>query len=69
SDTVHPRPIKVANFTADGVAVAEGLKQGDVVVAAGTQFMTDNLKVKLSGDAAQQSASAEDDVAATSSLR
>ncbi|PBC03402.1 efflux RND transporter periplasmic adaptor subunit [Mesorhizobium sp. WSM3860] len=69
SDTVHPRPIKVANFTADGVAVAEGLKQGDVVVAAGTQFMTDNLKVKLSGDAAQQSASAEDDIAATSSLR
>ncbi|MDG4909009.1 MULTISPECIES: efflux RND transporter periplasmic adaptor subunit [unclassified Mesorhizobium] len=69
SDTVHPRPIKVANFTADGVAVAEGLKQGDVVVAAGTQFMTDNLKVKPSGDATQQSASAEDDIAATSSLR
>lgn len=69
SDTVHPRPIKVANFTADGVAVAEGLKQGDVVVAAGTQFMTDNLKVKPSGDDAQQSASAEDDVAAISSLR
>ena len=67
SDTVHPRPIKVANFTADGVSVADGLKQGDVVVAAGTQFMTENLKVKLSGDA-QQSASAEDDVATTSSL-
>ncbi|MDX8500605.1 efflux RND transporter periplasmic adaptor subunit [Mesorhizobium sp. VK4C] len=69
SDTVHPRPIKIANFTADGVAVAEGLKQGDVVVAAGTQFMTENLKVKFSGDAAQQSASAEGDVATTSSLR
>ncbi|UCI07049.1 efflux RND transporter periplasmic adaptor subunit [Mesorhizobium sp. B1-1-8] len=69
SDTVHPRPIKVANFTADGVAVADGLKQGDVVVAAGTQFMTENLKVKLSGDNALQSASADDDVAATSSLR
>ncbi|AZO71036.1 MULTISPECIES: efflux RND transporter periplasmic adaptor subunit [unclassified Mesorhizobium] len=68
SDTVHPRPIKVANFTADGVAVADGLKQGDVVVAAGTQFMTENLKVKLSGDIAQQSASAEDNVATTSSL-
>ncbi|TPO06288.1 efflux RND transporter periplasmic adaptor subunit [Mesorhizobium sp. B1-1-5] len=67
SDTVHPRPIKVANFTADGVAVADGLKQGDVVVAAGTQFMTENLKVKLASDA-QQSASAEDDVATTSSL-
>ncbi|WP_415927051.1 efflux RND transporter periplasmic adaptor subunit [Mesorhizobium argentiipisi] len=67
SDTVHPRPIKVANFTVDGVAVADGLKQGDVVVAAGTQFMTDNLKVKLSGDP-QQSPSAEDDVATTGSL-
>ncbi|TPN15009.1 efflux RND transporter periplasmic adaptor subunit [Mesorhizobium sp. B2-1-3] len=68
SDTVHSRPVKIANFTADGVAVADGLKQGDVVVAAGTQFMTDNLKVKLSGDSLQQSASAADD-AATSSLR
>ncbi|PBB17778.1 efflux RND transporter periplasmic adaptor subunit [Mesorhizobium sp. WSM4313] len=67
SETVHPRPIKVANFTADGVAVADGLKQGDVVVAAGTQFMTENLKVKLASDA-QQSASAEDDAATTSSL-
>ncbi|TGT50257.1 efflux RND transporter periplasmic adaptor subunit, partial [Mesorhizobium sp. M2E.F.Ca.ET.166.01.1.1] len=44
------------------------LKQGDVVVAAGTQFMAENLKVKLSSDT-QQSASAEDDVATTSSLR
>ncbi|WP_411909466.1 efflux RND transporter periplasmic adaptor subunit [Mesorhizobium sp. B263B1A] len=68
SDTVHSRPVKIANFTADGVAVADGLKQGDVVVAAGTQFMTDDLKVKLSGDSLQQSASAADD-AATSSLR
>ncbi|TPJ28550.1 efflux RND transporter periplasmic adaptor subunit [Mesorhizobium sp. B2-7-2] len=67
SDTVHPRSIKVANFTADGVAVADGLKQGDIVVAAGTQFMTENLKVKLASDV-QQSASAEDDVATTSSL-
>ena len=59
SDTVHPRPIKVAEFTADGVSVADGLKPGDVVVAAGTQFMTENLQVKLPGGAAQQSASAE----------
>lgn len=60
SDTVHPRQIKVAEFTADGVSVADGLKPGDVVVAAGTQFMTENLQVKLTGGAAQQSASAED---------
>lgn len=69
SDTVHPRPVKVGDFTADGVNVADGLKQGDVVVAAGTQFMTENLKVKLSGAAAQQSASADDKGDLTSSLR
>ncbi len=69
SDTVHPRPVKVGDFTADGVNVADGLKPGDVVVAAGTQFMTENLKVKLSGDAAQQSASADGDGETTSSLR
>ncbi|TJX55728.1 MAG: efflux RND transporter periplasmic adaptor subunit, partial [Mesorhizobium sp.] len=39
--------------------VAEGLKPGDIVVAAGTQFMTEDLKVKLAGGIAQQSASAE----------
>jgi RND family efflux transporter MFP subunit len=69
SETVHPRPVKVGDFTADGVNVGDGLKQGDVVVAAGTQFMTDNLKVKLSGDNAQQSASADEEMATTSSLR
>jgi len=69
SDTVHPRQVKVGDFTADGVNVADGLKQGDVVVAAGTQFMTENLKVKLSGAAAQQSASADDKGDITSSLR
>ncbi|MER8630190.1 efflux RND transporter periplasmic adaptor subunit [Mesorhizobium opportunistum] len=61
ADTVHARSIKVAEFAADGVRVAEGLKPGDVVVAAGTQFMTENLKVKLAGGVAQQSASADGD--------
>lgn len=45
--TVHARPVEVADFTAEGVAVTEGLKPGDLVVSAGTQFMTENLKVKL----------------------
>ncbi|PWK72580.1 efflux RND transporter periplasmic adaptor subunit [Aminobacter sp. AP02] len=45
--TVHARDIKVASFADDGVEVADGLKPGDIVVAAGTQFMTENLKVKL----------------------
>ncbi len=61
-ETVHERPVKVAEFTADGVSVADGLKPGDVVVAAGTQFMSENLKVKLTGDAVQ-AASAEGDAA------
>lgn len=59
AETVHSRAVKVTDFTADGVRVAEGLKPGDVVVAAGTQFMTEGLKVKLGSDVKQQSAAAE----------
>ena len=44
---VHARPVEVADFTATGVGIVEGLKPGDLVVAAGTQFMTENLQVKL----------------------
>lgn len=57
--TVHSRPVKIADFVGDGVRIAEGLKPGDVVVSAGTQFMTEGLKVKLDGTAGQQSASAD----------
>ncbi|WP_331376388.1 efflux RND transporter periplasmic adaptor subunit [Sinorhizobium chiapasense] len=52
--TVHARDVKLAEFTGDGVRIAEGLEQGDLVVAAGTQFMTEDLKVKL--PAAEQQA-------------
>ncbi|MDH6231568.1 multidrug efflux system membrane fusion protein [Mesorhizobium soli] len=58
--TVHAREIKVASFVEDGVQIAEGLEPGDIVVAAGTQFMTENLKVKLP-DTEQRSASGETD--------
>jgi RND family efflux transporter MFP subunit len=54
--TVHARQIHVGDFTGDGVNVTDGLKSGDLVVAAGTQFMTENLKVSVPGE---QSASAE----------
>lgn len=54
--TVHARPVKVADFTADGVGVTEGLKPGDLVVSAGTQFMTENLKVKLPDIIGQETA-------------
>lgn len=46
-EQVHARGIKVASFADAGVQVADGLKPGDIVVAAGTQFMAENLKVKL----------------------
>jgi RND family efflux transporter MFP subunit len=54
--TVHARDITVADFTPEGVAVSNGLETGDLVVSAGTQFMTENLKVTLPG---QQSASVQ----------
>ncbi|MBY5770468.1 efflux RND transporter periplasmic adaptor subunit [Rhizobium laguerreae] len=56
--TVHGRDIKVADFTGDGVHVTEGLDTGDLVVSAGTQFMSENLKVKVPD---QQSALAATD--------
>jgi membrane fusion protein, multidrug efflux system len=59
AETVHARAVKIADFTGDGVRIAEGLKPGDVVVSAGTQFMTEGLKVKLEGIASQQSAAAD----------
>lgn len=56
ASTVHARPVEVADFTADGVRIARGLAEGDIVVTAGTQFMTENLQVKLPDSALQQSA-------------
>ncbi|HEY4191309.1 MAG TPA: efflux RND transporter periplasmic adaptor subunit [Mesorhizobium sp.] len=54
TSTVHAREIGVAAFAADGVRVAQGLQAGDLVVAAGTQFMSENLKVKLPDAVAAQ---------------
>ncbi|MBX4957684.1 efflux RND transporter periplasmic adaptor subunit [Rhizobium lentis] len=56
--TVHGRHIKVADFTGDGVHVSEGLDTGDLVISAGTQFMSENLKVRVPN---QQSALADTD--------
>ncbi|WP_429809787.1 efflux RND transporter periplasmic adaptor subunit [Ensifer sp. B1-9] len=58
TETVRSRPVMLADFTTDGVRVTEGLKFGDLVVAAGTQFMTDNLKVTISNDTTRQAAAA-----------
>ncbi|CAH0343362.1 Efflux pump periplasmic linker BepF [Rhizobium sp. CECT 9324] len=45
--TVHARPVKVAEFTDLGIKISDGIRPGDLVVAAGTQFMTEDMKVKL----------------------
>jgi RND family efflux transporter MFP subunit len=58
TSTVNAREIGVGDFTADGINIATGLGVGDVVVVAGTQFMTDNLKVKMQAQHAAQLQSA-----------
>ncbi|MGO4621437.1 efflux RND transporter periplasmic adaptor subunit [Ensifer sp. 2TAB8] len=62
TETVRSRPVTLADFTADGVRVTEGLNVGDLVVAAGTQFMTDDLKVIISSDTTHQAAAAAETV-------
>lgn len=64
SQTVKSRMITVADFTGEGVRVIGGLQRGDLVVAAGTQFMAEDLKVAISGDVARQSSSADKTAAA-----
>lgn len=57
--TVHSQDVKLADFSGDGVRVAEGLKPGDLVVAAGTQFMSENMQVKLPDGSGEQAAAVE----------
>lgn len=44
---VNSRTVKVADFSDSGVRISEGLAKGDLVVSAGTQFMKEDMKVKL----------------------
>lgn len=48
--TVTPKPVTVKEFSDAGVMIAKGLKPGDVVVVAGAQFMSENMKVKLTDE-------------------
>jgi RND family efflux transporter MFP subunit len=45
--TVSSRPVTVADFSDDGVRISKGLSTGDLVVSAGTQFMKEDMKVRL----------------------
>lgn len=47
SAKVQARTVQVDGFSDDGVRITEGLKPGDLVVAAGTQFMQPDLQVKI----------------------
>lgn len=47
TETVTAREVTATDFAGDGVQVHKGLARGDLVVAAGTQFMTDKRKVRL----------------------
>ncbi len=45
--TVAPRNVRFDAFAPDGVRISSGLSAGDVVVAAGTQFMTPGKQVRI----------------------
>lgn len=47
TQTVHLREVTVSGFAEDGVRISHGLDMGDLVVAAGTQFMREDMKVRL----------------------
>ncbi|MNU02573.1 hypothetical protein D3C72_2463250 [compost metagenome] len=66
---MHERPVTVVDFSDAGVRVSDGLKAGDLVVVAGTQFMTEDLKVKLSDGDAQQAALATGSIVPPSQTR
>ncbi|MDR3494537.1 MAG: efflux RND transporter periplasmic adaptor subunit [Ancalomicrobiaceae bacterium] len=47
TDTVTSRKVTIDGVTAEGVRMISGVKPGDLVVVAGTQFMRDGLKVRI----------------------
>ena len=47
--TVALRPVRVARYEQDTVIIAQGLRDGDVVVTAGVQALRPGQKVKLLG--------------------
>ena len=64
-EAVHSRAVSVADFSGVFVRIADGLKPGDIVVTAGTQFMREGMTVKLPDDALPHQANAEKTTPAT----
>lgn len=46
-DQVTLRPVRIGGFSESGVLVLEGLKDGDVIVTAGVQKLTEGQKVRI----------------------
>jgi RND family efflux transporter MFP subunit len=44
---VHRMPVKVGEFTEDGIEILDGIADGDLIVIAGVSQITDGLKVKI----------------------
>ena len=57
SATVQPREVTLGPVVGEGVHVVSGLKPGDVVVTAGTQFLVPGKKVRLPAVSAATAAS------------
>ncbi len=52
SGEVRMQPVTLGAFSAKGVHVTKGVSEGDVIVAAGTQFMAKGMKVAVMDGAA-----------------
>jgi RND family efflux transporter MFP subunit len=51
--TVHRQPVKVLRFETDNVVISQGLKDGDLVVTAGINWLAEGEKVALPESVAQ----------------
>jgi multidrug efflux system membrane fusion protein len=50
SATVSRRPVAVSGIEDGAARIASGLRPGEIIVAAGVQFLSDGQKVRLTGD-------------------
>ena len=55
NQAVRKTPVVVGAMVEDGVRIAEGLRAGELVVAAGVQFLRDGMRVRLPDERRAQS--------------